>query len=114
MTVFIVNKIFISVPEDSDNESSSSRRSASPDCRSERHAKKLKINENKMPPSLLHFLPANVQFDPSFEPRNRSNKHPAYDHSFEDEDVPTDFILFCNHMLKQMFGVHGFDDRSLR
>lgn len=114
-SLLIICIFLILVPDgDSDNESSSSRISTSSDSRNGRHSKKLKLNESRIPSYLLHFLPPNVQFDTSFEPKSKNNKYLTLYKMSEEEDIPTDFILFCNHMLKQMFGLHRFDDRSLR
>uniref|UniRef100_A0A1B6KHK2 Nucleoporin Nup188 N-terminal subdomain III domain-containing protein n=1 Tax=Graphocephala atropunctata TaxID=36148 RepID=A0A1B6KHK2_9HEMI len=102
------------LPEADSDESSTSRRSASPGLSGERFSKKLKVNMTRVPRSLGHFLPTGLEFSQSYEPKKRDRKSIGFDNFSEDEEISSDFILFCNHILKQMFGMHGFDERSLR
>ncbi|XP_046686266.1 uncharacterized protein LOC124371940 [Homalodisca vitripennis] len=102
------------LPEADSDESLTSRRSASPSTSNEQFSKKLKLNTTRGPLSLGHFLPSGLEFDQSFEPRRKGRKNISFQQSTTDEEINPDFILFCNHILKQMFGMHGFDERSLR
>lgn len=103
------------MPEGDSHGSPLSQRSASPDSsRNGRTPKKMKVNQIRVPESLQHFLPHSIEFDPSFEPRTKDPKDRDYDQFLESEDVSSEFILFCNHLLKQIFGMHGFNERSLR
>lgn len=76
--------------------------------------KRMKVDQIRVPASLQHFLPSNIEFDPLFEPRVKYSRDRCYDQFLENEDVSSEFILFCNHLLKQIFGMHGFNERSLR
>ncbi|KAG8298913.1 hypothetical protein J6590_002881 [Homalodisca vitripennis] len=102
------------LPEADSDESLTSRRSASPSKSNEQFSKKLKLNTTRGLLSLGHFLPSGLEFDQSFEPRRKGRKNISFQQSTTDEEINPDFILFCNHILKQMFGMHGFDERSLR
>lgn len=102
-----LNKL-ISVPDaDSDNECSFQGTTSS-DNSYERHSKKVKTNESNKLKNLKQFLPNTIILDSTFQPNQKPRKYLGN----TDEDVSTDFILFCNHILKQVFGVHGFYERS--
>lgn len=103
------------MPEGDSYDSPSSQRSASSDSsRPGRTPKRMKVDQIRVPESLQHFLPSNIEFDPLFEPRVKDPRDGSYDQFLENEDVSSEFILFCNHLLKQIFGMHGFNERSLR
>lgn len=101
------------MPE-ADLDESHSRPTSSLGNASNQSSKKLKVHQSNVPQALQHFIPADVKFDPSFEPTGREVKEEELTHLSEDKNDPMGFILFCNHLLKQIFGMHGFDERSMR
>lgn len=103
------------MPEGDSYDSPSSQQLASSDSsRPGITPKRMKVDQIRVPESLQHFLPSNIEFDPLFEPRVKDSRDRLYDQFLENEDVSSEFILFCNHLLKQIFGMHGFNERSLR